>query len=127
MFILSRVWLILILFLPLGVQAAVGEPYSRARLDALNQAGQPVLVAVHADWCGTCRVQDRVLGDLLGSNKYTAIKVLRVDYDQQRAAVQSFGVRYQSTLIVFKSGKEVARSVAETDPALIAELLNRAL
>ena len=62
MFILSRVWLILILFLPLGAQAAVGEPYSRARLDALNQAGQPVLVAVHADWCGTCRVQDRVLG-----------------------------------------------------------------
>jgi len=121
------VWLILILFLPLGVQAAVGEPYSRARLDALNQVGQPVLVAVHADWCGTCRVQDRVLGDLLGSNKYTAIKVLRVDYDQQRAAVQSFGVRYQSTLILFKSGKEVARSVAETDPALIAKLLDRAL
>jgi len=36
-------------------------------------------------------------------------------------------VRYQSTLILFKSGTEVARSVAETDPALIAKLLDRAL
>jgi thiol:disulfide interchange protein len=29
------------------------EPFTPAKLDALNQSGQPVLVAVHADWCST--------------------------------------------------------------------------
>lgn len=29
----------------------LAEPYTQARLDELNRANQPVLVAIHADWC----------------------------------------------------------------------------
>ncbi|GAB1235675.1 thioredoxin family protein [Ferrigenium sp. UT5] len=122
---LKRVFASFVLLLPLAVQA-VGEPYSRQKLDALNRAGTPVLVAVHADWCSTCRAQDLVLRDLLATHKFDRVTVLRMDYDNQKAAVHALGVRYQSTLIVFKAGREVARSVAETDPVLIAELLRNA-
>jgi len=34
------------------------EPFTQAKLDALNQSGQPVLIAIHADWCSTCRTQE---------------------------------------------------------------------
>ncbi|MFH0934259.1 MAG: thioredoxin family protein [Pseudomonadota bacterium] len=106
---------------------AVGEPFTQNKLDALNQSGKPVLVHVHADWCPTCRAQDKVLGELLPSGDFKGITALRVDFDEQKPVVKSFGVMYQSTLIVFKGGKEVARVTGETDRDKIAALLRKAL
>jgi len=103
------------------------EPFTQARLDALNQSGQPVLVAVHADWCSTCRTQERVLQELLPQPEFKRIKVLRMDFDQQRELVHSFGVQYQSTLMVFKDGREAGRMTTEMSPVRIAELLRLSL
>jgi hypothetical protein len=50
-----------------------------------------------------------------------------VDFDSRKGVVQSFGAKYQSTLIVFRGGQEVGRSTADTDRATIAALLRRAL
>jgi thioredoxin-like negative regulator of GroEL len=116
----------LALLFPLFAQA-VGEPFTQDKLDALNKSGKPVLVHVHADWCPTCRAQDKILGELLPSGDFKGITALRVDFDEQKPVVKAFGVQYQSTLIVFKGGKEVARVTGETDRDKIAALLRKAL
>ena len=103
------------------------EPFTQAKLDALNQSGQPVLVAIHAVWCSTCRTQERVLQELSTQPEFKRIKMLRMDFDQQKEAVRSFGVQYQSTLIAFKNGREVGRSTAEMSPVRIADLLRLSL
>lgn len=103
------------------------EPYTQARLDALNQSGQPVLVAIHADWCSTCKTQERILQELLPQPEFKRVKMLRVDFDRQKEVVRSFGVQYQSTLIAFKNGREVGRSTADMSPVRIAELLRLSL
>jgi thioredoxin-like negative regulator of GroEL len=123
---MHRLLLLLAMLFPL-LAHAVGEPYTQAKLDALNQAGQPVLVFVHADWCPTCRAQDAVLEKLLPTDEFKPITTLKVDFDSQSAVVKAFGVRYQSTLLVFKNGHEVARATGETDSDKIAVLLRKAL
>lgn len=105
----------------------LAEPFTQARLDALNQSGQPVLVAIHADWCSTCKTQERVLQELLPQAEFKRITLLRIDFDQQKEAVRAFGVEYQSTLIAFKNGREVGRSTAEQSPVRIKELLRLSL
>jgi thioredoxin 1 len=105
----------------------LAEPFTQARLDALNRSGQPVLVAIHADWCSTCKTQERVLQELLPQPEFKRITMLRMDFDRQKEAVRSFGVQYQSTLIVFKEGREVGRSTADQSPVRIAELLRLSL
>jgi thiol:disulfide interchange protein len=114
------------LLLPL-LAHALGEPFTQQKLDALNKSGSPVLVAVHANWCSTCRAQERVLNDLLPQPEFRGIRSLRVDFDTQKSEVRAFRVQYQSTLIVFKGGKEVGRTTAETDRDRIAELLRKTL
>lgn len=114
------------LLYPLFSQPLV-EPFTQAKLDALNQSGQPVLVAIHADWCSTCRTQERVLQELLPQAEFKRIKMLRMDFDQQGDLVHSFGVQYQSTLIAFKNGREVGRMTAEMSPVRIEELLRLSL
>ncbi len=106
---------------------AVGEPYTQDKLDAVNKAGNPALVFIYADWCPTCRAQEKILGELLPTNEFKSIATLHVSFDEQKSVVKSFGVRYQSTLIVFKGGKEVGRLTGETDRDRIAELLRKAL
>jgi len=64
-----------------------------------------------------------VLQELLPQPEFKRIKLLRMDFDQQRDLVHSFGVQYQSTLIAFKNGREAGRMTAEMSPVLIAELL----
>jgi thioredoxin 1 len=103
------------------------EPYTQAKLDALNQSGQPVLVAIHADWCSTCKTQERILQGLLPQPEFKRIKMLRVDFDQQKEVVSSFGVQYQSTLIAFKNVHEMGRITADMSPAHIADLLRLSL
>ncbi|MFZ2541873.1 MAG: thioredoxin family protein [Gallionella sp.] len=124
----SSVLLILLaaLLYPLLSQS-LWEPFTHARLDALNQSGQPVLVVIHADWCSTCRTQERVLQELLPQPEFKRIKLLRMDFDQQRELAHAFGVQYQSTLIVFKKGREVSRMTAEMSSVRIAELLRLSL
>lgn len=123
---LRKLLSLLLLVFPLFA-LAVGEPYTQEKLDALNKTGRPVLVFVHADWCPTCRAQDAVLEKLLPTAEFKPITTLKVDFDSQKAVVKAFGVQYQSTLIVFKAGKEVARVTGETDRDRIAALLRRAL
>ena len=106
---------------------AFDSPFSAQEFENLRQQGSPLLVYVHADWCPTCVRQESILSELLVSDKYKPIRVLRVDFDRQKSAVENFGVRYQSTLIVFRDGKEVGRSTADVDKSSIAGLLEMAL
>ena len=106
---------------------AIGDAFDQAVFDRLLKEGKPVLIAVHADWCATCRAQEIFLKDLLKTPPYNNLQVLRVDFDRQKKAVRAFRVRMQSTLIVFKNGKEIDRSTADTDRESVALMLRKAL
>lgn len=106
---------------------AVGDAFDQTRFDQLLKNGQPVLIAIHADWCSTCRSQSIVLNDLLKIPPYDGLQVLRVDFDKQMEVVRAFKTRTQSTLIVFKNGQEVDRSIADTNKNSIATMLRKAL
>ena len=106
---------------------AVGDAFDQTRFNQLLKEGKPVLISIHADWCATCRTQEAFLKDLLKTPPYNTLQVLRVDFDKQKAAVRAFRAKWQSTLIVFKNGKEIDRSTADTDKDSVALMLRKAL
>lgn len=114
-------------FLTIGSAMADTVPYTQAAFDKLQNEGMPILVDVHADWCPTCRAQTPILEYLLKQKTYQGIASLRVDFDSQQKVLRAFHVYQQSTLIVFKGGKEVGRSLGDTSPEGIEDLLKKAL
>jgi thiol-disulfide isomerase/thioredoxin len=104
-----------------------GQNFSQTEFDSLQKAGKPTLVMVHADWCPVCRAQDPVVSDLLQMSAYKGITTLVVDFDSQRDALKFFRVSKQSTLIVFKGGKEMGRSTGDTNKESIEALLKKAV
>ncbi|BCB27382.1 hypothetical protein SKTS_22680 [Sulfurimicrobium lacus] len=119
--------LILLPFLAAGTAVAAEQPFDQATFDTLQKQGKPILVMIHADWCPTCKAQKPIIGELLKTPELQSLAALRVDFDKQKAVVRAFKVQYQSTLIVFKDGKEVDRSTGDTKKDSIAALLKKAI
>jgi thiol-disulfide isomerase/thioredoxin len=102
-------------------------PFSQSAFDAAQKAGEPVLVHITASWCTTCAAQKPIIDKLLGEPKFKDLKTFNIDFDSQKTLVHEFGARMQSTLIVFKGGKEEGRSSGETQPGPIESLLDKAV
>jgi|SRR5580704_3843774 thioredoxin 1 len=107
--------------------AAEEQPFTRQAFEAAQSAGKSILVEVHASWCPTCKAQKPILSKLFADPKFKNLAVFRVDFDDQKDEVRNFKARIQSTLIAFKGTEEVARSVGDTNPDSIADLLALAL
>jgi thiol-disulfide isomerase/thioredoxin len=111
----------------LTAPAMAGEqPYDAATLQKMLAAGQPVVVDFHADWCPTCRAQAPIVKDLLATPELKNVTVLIANYDTELALRKSLKVANQSTLVVFRQGKEVARSTGDTSRDGLAALLHKA-
>ena len=120
-----RIMMLMILFT--GNVLAAEEAFTQPVFDKFQQEGMPILISIHAEWCPTCRAQDPIIKKLLEQDEFKSVHALRVDFDQQKDIVHKFKAIKQSTLIVFKGGKEIDRSLGETDEQAIEALLRKAL
>jgi thioredoxin len=103
------------------------EPFSAATFDRLLSDGQPVVVDFHADWCPICRAQAPIVKELLATPELKNVTVLIANYDTELSLRKSLNVAKQSTLVVFRHGKEVARSTGDTTRDGLAALLRQAI
>jgi thiol-disulfide isomerase/thioredoxin len=100
------------------------QPFDAKAFQASQAAGKSILVDVTAPWCPTCKEQKPIVQEI--EKEHPDLVVYEVDFDTARDALRQFRVQHQSTLIVFKGQKEVARSTGETDSALLHSLVAKA-
>ena len=101
-------------------------PYSPQALAAAQAHGEAVALHFHADWCPTCRAQDKALESLRAAPDLKVL-VLAVDYDNEVALKRQLKVRAQSTFVVYHGENEVARQTGETSADGLRALLAKAL
>ena len=109
------------------VYATVTRTFDLESFAAAQKAGKPILIAIHASWCPTCKAQKPILSELMSAPKFKDLVYFVIDFDNQKDAVKYFDARMQSTLIAFKGETETDRSVGDTEYSSIAALLNKTL
>jgi thioredoxin len=83
-------------------------------LDSLT----PVLVDFWAEWCVPCHMVSPVVEEI-GQEKGEALKVLKLNIDENPDVTRKFGVMSIPSLILFKGGEEVTRVVGARPKAAI--------
>jgi thiol-disulfide isomerase/thioredoxin len=101
--------------------------FDQAAFDAAQAGGRPILVEFYTTWCPVCKIQRPFLTTLGQNPKYQKIAYFEIDFDRHKDLARTFRVHKQSTLIVFKGGKEVSRSTGDTNKASIEALVARSL
>ena len=103
------------------------QPYTANALQQAQASGRPVAVHFHADWCPTCKAQEKAFNGLRGDPQLKGVTLLVANYDNERELKKAMNVRSQSVVVVFRGSKETARIGGETKPDRIKTALVTAL
>ncbi|MEM8538985.1 MAG: thioredoxin family protein [Pseudomonadota bacterium] len=118
------------LAMPLAAQAETLD-YAPGLVKERLAAGDTVFLDFKADWCTTCRAQERVIDALRGENPAydDAITFINVDWDEfgRSDLAIELNIPRRSTLVVMRGDEELGRVVARTSRRDIQALLDTAL
>ena len=87
---------------------------------------QLVMVDFWADWCGPCRSLSPILERLVEHYR-GALRLAKVNTDQQQDLAAQFGIRSLPTVFFFKNGKPVDQFMGAQPESVIREIVGRHL
>lgn len=87
------------------------------------KAGGPVIVDFYADWCQPCKLMAPLLDDLAREH-VGRVLFTKVDSDQAQLLATRMGIRGIPTLVAFRDGEEVGRTVG-FDASAVKALVRR--
>ncbi|HZS17432.1 MAG TPA: thioredoxin [Candidatus Udaeobacter sp.] len=70
----------------------------------VTQDGKPVVVDFWAEWCGPCKMIARLL-DEIAREKGDAVKVAKVNVDENQSLSLKYNIRAIPALLFFKNGQ----------------------
>ncbi|MBB5324631.1 thioredoxin 1 [Anoxybacillus tepidamans] len=84
------------------------------------------LVDFWAPWCGPCRMIAPVLEEI-DQEMGDKVKIVKVNVDENQETAGKFGVMSIPTLLVFKNGEAVDKTVGYQPKEALVSLLNKHL
>ena len=79
------------------------------------------IVDFYADWCGPCKMMAPVIDKIAEENPELNVAKVNVDHEGELAA--QFGIMSIPTLVIFKDGCEINRSLGAKNKSAILALL----
>ena len=99
---------------------------SEEAFDKLIAGDTPVLVDFWATWCGPCRMIAPIVEEI--ANEYAGkVVVAKVDVDEMGELAQRYRIMNIPTLMLFKQGQLVDKTIGARPKVALEQMLNKAL
>ena len=106
----------LISFIFLTTASFAVEKKTNFTKEIFNQAktdGKTIVINSYEKWCGTCSKQTAILNE--AEKKFKDIIFLSYEQSKNKDIAKELGVKFWTTIIIFKGKDEKARLVGQTD------------
>ncbi len=100
----------------------IEEIIGKEEFAAALASDKPVVVDFWATWCGPCRMQAPVLEEF-AKEAEGKVRVVKVDVDENEEIAYQYKIASIPTLMVFKNGESVEKSVGLTSAAKLSEMV----
>src|ERR671913_2076805 len=94
----------------MGTEHSVTQVNNASWEKEVLQSQLPVFVDFWAEWCGPCRMVGPAV-EQLSQTMSDKIRVAKLNVDQNQEIAMKYGIRSIPSLLLFKAGKEIARTV----------------
>tara|TARA_Y100001936_G_scaffold29034_1_gene27254 strand:- start:519 stop:887 length:369 start_codon:yes stop_codon:yes gene_type:complete len=98
--------------------------YNKSAFNKALADGKVVIVSSWIKYCTSCASQMKVLNK--AKDEFDNIEYFAFDVTNREIA-KLFNVQYQTTLLIFKNGNEVYRSIGETSKDLIYKAIQSSI
>ena len=115
---MRKLFTTLFLFVCLSANAVEKKTnFSEEIFEKAKASGKTIVVNSYEVWCGTCSQQTKILDQ--AEKEFKDIVFLSYEQSKNKDIAQKLGIKFWTTIVVYKGDNEVARIVGQTDKKII--------
>ena len=86
-------------------------------------SGKTIVINSYEVWCGTCGKQTKILDQ--AEKEFKNIIFLSYEQSKNKNIAKKLGIKFWTTIVVYKGDKEVARIVGQTNKKIIYNAIQK--
>ena len=91
--------------------------------EVIKNKDKKVLVDCYADWCGPCRMLSPIIDEL--AEEIDSCEFYKLNVDEAENISREYGIMSIPTILIFKDGKEINKSIGLKTKDELKELIER--
>ena len=99
--------------------------FSEEIFEKAKASGKTIVVNSYEVWCGTCNKQTKILDQ--AEKEFKDIVFLSYEQSKNKDIAQKLGIKFWTTIVVYKGSDEAARIVGQTDKEAIYSAIQKGI
>ena len=123
---MKKLFIILFLFVCLSANAVEKKTnFSEKIFENAKASGKTVVVNSYEVWCGTCSKQTKILDQ--AEKEFKDVVFLSYEQSKNENIAEKLGIKFWTTIVVYKGNDEVVRIVGQTDKKIIYSAIQKGI
>ena len=99
--------------------------FSIETLEKAKASGKTIVINSYEVWCGTCSKQTKILDQ--AEKEFNEIIFLSYEQSKNKDIAKKLGIKYWTTIVVYKGDNEVFRIIGQTDKETIYSAIKKGI
>ena len=123
---MRKLFVTVFLFICLSANAVEKKTnFSEEVFENAKASGKTVVVNSYEIWCGTCSKQTKILDQ--AEKEFKDVVFLSYEQSKNENIAEKLGIKFWTTIVVYKGNDEVVRIVGQTDKKTIYSAIQKGI